>query len=127
MAATEEQILAEEAGEDEFEAGAIDDRADAGEDLEEEEDGQFAIPGTREGMSTTAGGRRPGFSEAKLAAIPLRITGEFRKEERVRLVIDAIVQDVRLPDEYKGGEIVRTRRVHIFKPLAVEVVETDQP
>lgn len=125
MAATEEDVR-QGTPENEDDGMAIDDRADAGEDdldLEEDEGGQFAIAGTREGLTTTAGGRKPSYSEAKMAAIPLKITGEFRKEDRVRLVVEAVVQDLRFPDEYKNGEIVATRRVHIFKPLAVEVIE----
>ena len=113
--------------EEEFEtngAASIEERALAGEAEEPEDDGQFTIPGTRSNMTTAAGGRRPQFSEAKMDSLALRLTGEFKKEDRVRLVIDCVVRDVRFPDEYdKAGNVVRTRRVHVFKPIAVEPEE----
>lgn len=127
MAETEDS---ERTLEDEEELGAesngrsIEDRADDGEaEVEPEDDGtgQFTIPGSRASLSLNAGGRRPDVSEAKLAAIPLSIRGEYRKGDVLRVMVDVTCTDVRMKDDRKGGAIQRTRRIHIFTPDAIEV------
>lgn len=100
---------------------SIEDRADEGEAEEPEEDsGQFVIPGSGTGLTLNAGGRKPDVSEAKLAAIPLAIKGEFKKGDTLRLVVDVLCTGVNSKDDVKNGEIQRTRRIHHFTPVAVE-------
>jgi hypothetical protein len=101
---------------------SLEDRAEDGEHTEEEDDGQFRISGTGSGLTLAVGGRKPDVSEAKLSAISLHLKGEFKKGDRVRLYVDAVVADVKVKDEYKSGEIQRTRRVHTFIPLGIEPV-----
>lgn len=105
---------------------SIEDRADEGEHEEPEdaEGDQFIIPGTGTGLTLTAGGRRPDVSEAKMAAIPLAIQGEFKKGDRIRVMVDVACTGVHIKDDVKNGDIQRTRRVHHFTPEAVEVVPT---
>jgi hypothetical protein len=80
---------------------------------------QFTIPGTGPTLTTDAGGRRPDVAEAKLASVSLHVQGEFKKGDRVRILVDAVCQKVQNVDEYKGPEVQRTRRVHIFRPLMI--------
>lgn len=105
---------------------SIEDRAAAGEaeEPDDEESGQFTIPGTSTGMTLSAGGRKPTVSEAKLDGMTLRLVGEFKKGDRVRLIVDAVVRDVQFPDTLdKAGSVTMTRRKHIFRPIAVEPTE----
>jgi hypothetical protein len=103
---------------------SIEDRAKDGEHEEEEDTGQFVIAGSGSGLTLNAGGRRPDVSEAKLAAIPLAIKGEFKKGDTMRLIVDVICTGVNVKDEMKSGEIQRTRRTHHFTPVAVEPIAT---
>jgi hypothetical protein len=107
---------------------SIEDRANDGEheDPDAQDDdgtGQFTIPGTSSGLTVSAGGKRPTVSAAKLDGMTLRLVGEFKKGDRVRLVVDAVVRDVQFPDTLdKAGEVTLTTRKHIFRPIAVEPV-----
>lgn len=98
---------------------SIEDRAAEGE-AEEEDGGQFVIAGSGTTLTLNAGGRRPDVSEAKLAAIPLAIKGEYKKGDTIILIVHATCTGVHVKDETKGGEIQRTRRTHHFTPAAVE-------
>jgi hypothetical protein len=107
---------------------SIEDRANDGEaeEADDEEDGQFTIPGTGTGLTLNAGGKKPSSSEAKMDGLSLAIKGEFKKGDTVRLVVDAVVRDIHFPDDYKGADVVRTRRIHIFRPLTVEPMQTPE-
>lgn len=102
--------------------------------VEEEEDGQLAIAGTKPNLNLTAGGTKPTVSVAKIKALKLPVqgdlsdpskAGQFEKGDTIRAVIDLVVTDVNFHDERRKGKVERTQRVHIFEPLAIEVIPAD--
>jgi hypothetical protein len=93
-------------------------------ELEEEDSGQLAIAGTREGLTLSAGGKRPDASRSKVRAITLPTTGQFDKGETLRMVVDVVVSDVGFRDEEdRRGNTVRTWRTHTFTPKAIVGIE----
>jgi hypothetical protein len=109
---------------------SVEDMAEEG--IEEEEGGQLAIAGTQPKLTLEVGGTKPNVSVAKIKALKLPVRnaddpehpGQFRKGDRVRAVVDLVCVDLQFPDERRKGKVERTQRVHVFEPLAVEVVET---
>lgn len=98
---------------------------------EEEESGQFAIAGTKPNLNLSAGGNKPTVSVAKIKSLKLPVqgdltdpskAGQFEKGDTIRAVIDLVVTDVNFHDERRKGKVERTQRVHVFEPLAIEVI-----
>jgi hypothetical protein len=104
------------------------------EQIAEEESGQLAIAGTVARLNTTVGGNRPTVSVAKIKALklPVRNTadptnpGQFEKGDTVRAMVDLVCVDISFPDERRKGTVERTQRVHVFEPLAIEVVPVEE-
>lgn len=125
MAAAKDEPIKDDEDDEIGNGRSVEDRAAAGEAEEEEDGGQFVIPGSGAGLTLNAGGRRPDVSEAKMAAIPLAIKGEFKKGDVLRVMVDVVCTGVNHKDDVKGGEIQRTRRIHHFTPVAVEPVKVE--
>lgn len=102
-------------------------------DLLEEEDGQLAIAGTVPKLNLVVGGNKPSVSVAKIRSLklPVRNTadpenpGQFEKGDTIRAVVDLVCVDLQFPDEVRKGVVERTQRVHVFMPLAIEVVDAE--
>lgn len=95
-----------------------------GAELEEEDDGQLAIAGTREGLTASAGGKRPDVSRSRVRSITLPTNGQFDKGETLRMLVDVVVSNVSFDDEEDvHGNIVRTWRTHTFRPQAIIELE----
>jgi hypothetical protein len=102
--------------------------ADGG--IEEDEDGQLAIAGTHAKLSLEVGGSKPTVSVAKIKALKLPVRGtdaenpgQFKKGDTIRAMVDLVCVDLQFPDERRKGKVERTQRVHIFEPLAIEIIE----
>jgi hypothetical protein len=110
---------------------SVEEMAESGEVIED--DGQLTIAGTSPKLNLTVGGSRPTVSVAKIKSLklPVRNTadpdnpGQFEKGDTVRAMVDLVCVDIQFPDEIRKGVVERTQRVHVFMPLAVEVIDQE--
>lgn len=110
---------------------SVEDLAAENGEIEEEEDGQLAIAGTVAKLNLVVGGTKPTVSVAKIKSLKLPVRnvsdpdnpGQFEKGDTIRAVVDLVCVDLSFPDERRKGRVERTQRVHVFEPLAIEVVD----
>jgi hypothetical protein len=87
---------------------------------------QLAIPGTREKIPRSTGGRAPEESEFRLMGGRRPINGSFDKGEHVTLVVESIVravEDIDQDDEW--GTVSKTIRVHKARQTYVRIATPD--
>jgi hypothetical protein len=87
-------------------------------DAEPEQDGAPApekvVLGTSEQLSFAIGGKKPTGSKLTLTGGQLDVEGQYGKGERIRIVVEAEVQEVSFRDERdsKTGQVVGCARKH---------------
>lgn len=98
--------------------------------IEEEDDGQLAIGGTKPNLNLSAGGQKPSTSIAQIKSLKLPVRnpndlenpGQFEKGDTIRCVVDLVVTEVNFKDDRRKGRVERVQRIHVFEPLAIEVL-----
>lgn len=81
---------------------------------------QMAIPGTRDRITLSAGGKPPTSSEARIMGSRRPIEGQFEKGEIVTLLVEAKVGAVEFIDTTDDwGNVQKTVRVQKFRMLSV--------
>lgn len=81
---------------------------------------QIPLPGIGTGLNDVAGGSMPTSSEARILGGSLPIDGQFAGEERVTLVVEAIVSEVHVvytTDDWGATKAVKRR--HRMRMLSV--------
>lgn len=81
---------------------------------------QIPLPGIGTGLNDVAGGTMPTSSEARILGGSLPIDGQFAGEERVTLVVEAIVSEVHVvytTDDWGATKAVKRR--HRMRMLSV--------
>lgn len=111
---------------------SIDDRAEGdteGEgDAEEAEEPvpleQQALPGLDTGLTLVVGGNRPNKSEVRFTAKSRPVDGQFKKGDRVRLLVEAQVSDLAFPDTHDGnGNVLATTRRHTLRAVSIQILD----
>lgn len=83
----------------------------------DEEPAEPTLHGTVDQLSLTGiGGSHPDESKITLAGGELPVLGQFRKGERVKLILEGVVDEVALRDkrDRKTGTVTATIRKHTF-------------
>lgn len=103
--------------EDERALRSVSDIAADTEEEESEDDGtpQLVIPGTGPKLDTKVGGRKPTESYFKMSGVSLAIAGNVQidKDTEMWVAIPVAIDDIRLRNRRKDGEIVSVARTHL--------------
>jgi hypothetical protein len=89
--------------------------------LVDDGDGQLLIPGTGGGLSLKVTGKKPTTASIRLVGGKIDVTGQFDKQDRIALYVEAVVVDVQFPDtiDSKTGQVTSCERKHIARITGV--------
>jgi hypothetical protein len=111
------------------EGKTVDELVDEGADAEPEKPtppGQMALPGTREKLTGTAGGKQPTDSEIRLMGGKRPIIGQYDKGEHVVVLVSAVIRSIEMSDTSDDwGNVERTTRIHKARQLLVQVATAE--
>jgi hypothetical protein len=88
-------------------------------------DGQLLIPGTSAGLTLKVGGKKPTTASVRLVGGKVDINGQFDKQDRIALYVEAVIVDVQFPDtiDSKTGQVTSCERKHIARITGVRNAE----
>lgn len=116
--------------EDERKLHSIEDLAGAKTE-EPEDDGtpQLVFPGTGPKLDGKIGGKKPSESMFKMQAISLPISGNVQidKDDTIWVAVEVAVDDVRVKNHRRSGEITRVVRTHTAIPLGAPMILDGPP